>query len=94
MFTTNELLAIDSSYFKIFQAGAYCVTLQSKNTKHYWHLIAEDGLNYTSCQINHKHHYENPYHRHRNKPNLKSALNEIRSHDAFHLKRQKQKHSA
>lgn len=93
MFTTNELSAIDPSYFRILQAGAYCVTLQSKNTRHYWHLIAEDGQHYSSCQISHKHHYEDPYHRHRNRPDLKSALHEICSHDTFHIKRQKKKHS-
>ena len=36
MFTAEELKNIDRAYFHIIDAGCYCVTLQSKNTDHYW----------------------------------------------------------
>ncbi len=93
MFTNEELSAIDPSYFLIIQAGGYSVTLQSKNTLHYWHILSEEGPGFSTCQISHKHHPENPYHRHGNKPDFESALKAIRSHDMFHISKQKKKRS-
>lgn len=87
MFTQKDISSIDTSYFFILQSSAFSITLQSKNTKHYWHIIHEVGPGYATCQINHKHHYENPWHKHRNQPNLSAVLKEIQSHDLFHLQR-------
>lgn len=91
MFNQIELDCIDLDYFDIILAGCFAVTVQSKNTKHYWHILHEVGRNYSTCQISHKHHYENPLHRQCNRPNLASSLDEIKSHDTYHLKRQKKK---
>lgn len=93
MFTKDDLKHIDPSYFFILQAGCYSVTLQSKNTKHYWHILSQEGSGFSTCQINHKHHYEDSYHLHRNQPTLTATLAAIYSHDEFHIKRQKSKHS-
>lgn len=93
MFTQKERNHIDQSYFVVLQATCYSITLQSRNTKHYWHILHEVGQGYSTCQINHKHHSENSWHRHRNQPNLSASLIEIRSHDTFHLQREKSKKS-
>ena len=85
MFTQKELRSIDSSYFNIIQASCYCVTLQSKNTKHYWHILHEEYPHFKTCQITHKHNYSDEYHSHRNQPNLAKAIKDIKSHDDYQI---------
>ena len=41
MFTTKQLKSIDRSYFHVFDASPICVTLKSKNTRHYWKVSNE-----------------------------------------------------
>ena len=85
MFTPKELHDIDRNYFNVIQANAICVTLQSKNTKHFWHILHEEYPTHKSCQISHKHNFSDSYHSHRNQPSLKRAIEEIQSHDTFQL---------
>lgn len=85
MFTTKELQSIDRSYFNVIQANYISVTLQSKNTKHFWHILHEEYPNFKTCQISHKHNYSDSYHKHRNQPTLKKAIEEIKSHDDYQL---------
>ena len=59
MFTTDELKSIDRTYFHIINAACYCVTLQSKNTNHYWHIIHHSTVSplalwYAASFIRHK----------------------------------------
>lgn len=92
MFTTKELQSIDRSYFNVIQATCICVTLQSKNTKHFWHILHEEYPHFKTCQVSHKHNYSDAYHQHRNQPTLKKAIEEIKSHDEFQINvRDKQK---
>ena len=92
MFTQKELNMIDRSYFNVLQASSYAVTLQSKNTKHYWHILHEEYPNFSSCSISHKHNYSDEYHPHKHQPTLKQALRAIRSHDSYQINvRDKQK---
>ena len=85
MFSEKELNSIDCKYFNIIQAGCYAVTIQSKNTKHYWHIIHESYPTYESCHIEHKHKYSDEYHIHRNQPTLSKAIKEIKKHDKYQL---------
>lgn len=62
MFTTKELKSIDRTYFHIISASGYCVTLQSKNTDHYWHIIHQQYPSFVSCKIQHKHRQDVPFH--------------------------------
>ncbi len=57
MFTCNELKNINHTYFNILHGGCYSVTLQSKNTKHYWHILHQQYPAFTSCKIYHKHNH-------------------------------------
>lgn len=92
LFTTKELQSIDRSYFNVIQATCICVTLQSKNTKHFWHILHEEYPHFKTCQVSHKHNYSDAYHQHRNQPTLKKAIEEIKSHDEFQINaRDKQK---
>ena len=83
MFTQSELLSIDTSYFKVIQAGCYSVYLQSVNTGHYWGIVSEEFKSFKHCKIYHKHHHHNAYHEHRSSRNIKAAIEAIQSHDAF-----------
>jgi hypothetical protein len=85
MFTAKELNKIDRHYFNVIQAGCYCVTLQSKNTQHYWHITHLEYPAFTSCQIEHKHNYSDSYHQHGHSKTLAQALQSIKAHDAFQL---------
>ena len=70
MFTTDELKNIDRTYFHIISAGCYCVTLQSKNTDHYWHIIHQQSI---------------PFHEQGSAPTLGQAIDKIKAHDFYHL---------
>ena len=85
MFTTAELKSIDQTYFHIINAGCHSVTLQSKNTKHYWHILHLQYPKFSSCKIQHKHHLANQFHDQGNAPSLRQAMEEIKDHDYYHL---------
>jgi hypothetical protein len=85
LFSQKELRGIDHSYFNILQANCFSVTLQSKNTKHYWHIIHQEYPAFKSCQVTHKHNLSDEYHSHRNQPTLEKAIQEIKSHDDFQI---------
>lgn len=85
MFTTKELKSIDRTYFHIISASGYCVTLQSKNTDHYWHIIHQQYPSFVSCKIQHKHRQDVPFHEQGNAPTLGQAIDQIKAHDFYHL---------
>ena len=85
MFTIKELKDIDCTYFNIIHAGCYSVTLQSKDTEHYWHIIHLQYPTFASCKIQHRHRQSVPFHDQGSAPNLGQALADIKNHDYYHL---------
>lgn len=85
MFSQKDIKSIDRSYFNVISAGCYCIVLQSKNSKHYWSINHEEYSHFSTCRVCHKHNYSDPFHPHRNRPNLQSALADIRSHDSYQI---------
>ena len=85
MFTQEDIDIIDSEYFKVLSASGHCVTLYSKCSGHYWHIIHQDYSNFKSCQIWHKHNFSDAFHAHRNQPTLQKAISEIKEHDNYHI---------
>lgn len=85
MFTQKELEGIDRNYFNIIKASCFCVTLQSKNTRHYWHIVHIEYPTFQTCQIYHNHNRFGPYHQHHNRPTLEKAIKDIKSHDDFQI---------
>lgn len=57
MFTAEELQAIDARYFAIIVANPYDVTIQSRNTGHYWYLHSTEYPDDGCCIIFHKHRF-------------------------------------
>ena len=92
IFTNKELRSIDRSYFTVYHAGCYGVTLQSKNTHHSWYIASEDYGNFSTCTIWHSHHEPNtPMHRHGHGKSLYSCICQIKSHDEYQLKKDAKK---
>ena len=85
MFAMKELQQIDRTYFNIINAGCYSVTLQSKNTKHYWHILHQQYRTFATCKIQHKHKESDAFHEQCSAPTLKDALDRIKEHDSYHL---------
>lgn len=88
MFSSKEL-NIDPYYFEIISRSAFCVTIQSRNTGHYWHIENADGLNYRSCKIYHRHKSQGEYHLHGHAGTLEKCISDIKSHDVFQLSSRK-----
>ena len=85
MFSTDELNEIDGSYFNVIGKGAFTVTLQSRNTKHCWHILLQEYGRIKSCLIYHTHNAGTPYHLHGHAGSLPDALVKIHKHDEYHL---------
>ena len=42
MITKEEIKELEGNYFEVLQTGAFAITLKSKNTGHYWHLLERE----------------------------------------------------
>lgn len=93
MITTKEIKQIDTGYFEVLQASAYAVYLRSKNTKHFWGIVVEEFPSFRHFQLFHKHNPSDQYHRHKDRPTLKVAIEEIQSHDRYQLNGRKMKNN-
>ena len=93
MFQSKEINDIDLTYFNVIQATCYCITLQSKNTKHYWHILHQEYWDFKSCKIYHNHHANSCYHEHGHAPTLQKAITQIKSHDTFQLNGRKKQNT-
>ena len=85
MFDGESLKKIDPQYFNIIMADDRDVTLQSRNTGHYWYLHCTDYPSGSNCIIFHKHRYSHPYHQHGRGNTFMQAVRSIKSHDGFQL---------
>ena len=85
MFSTEELAALDRSYFSVICADAYDVTIMSKNTGHVWYIHNPEYPEPGNCIIFHKHRASHPYHRHGRAGSLRQAVRSIQEHDAFQM---------
>lgn len=87
MFDTKDLDAIFQEYFNIICTSEYDVTVQSKNTGHFWYLHNVTQPNANACVIFHKHKYSHPYHLHGRAKTFGLAISNIQSHDKWLLQR-------
>lgn len=86
MFDAESLAMLDTKYFNVILADNMDVTLQSKNTSHYWYLHCAGYPTEEDLVIFHKHRYSHPYHQHGRSSTLRHALKSIKRHDTFQLK--------
>lgn len=73
------------NYFEVLQAGAFTITLKSKNTGHYWHLLEREYPTFRHFVIYHKHNVSDEYHAQGMACDLVAAVSGIRSHDEFQM---------
>lgn len=85
MFDTENLSKLDSVYFNIIVADDRDVTLQSRNTEHYWYLHNTEYPQEGSCVIFHKHQFQHPYHQHGRANSLRQVVKRIKGHDDYQL---------
>ena len=81
MFEAEQLSRIDSKYFNTIIVDDYDVTIQSRNTGHYWYLHCTGYPSEENCVIFHKHQFRHPYHKHGRARTLRQAVKEIQKHD-------------
>ena len=85
MITKEELKEVEENYFEVLQAGAFAVTLKSKNTGHYWHLLEREYPTFRHFMVYHKHNDSDEYHAQGTACDMAAALTEIKAHDEFQM---------
>lgn len=84
-FMEISLKKIDAKYFNIVLLDNKDITLQSRNTGHYWYLHCTEYPEEQSLIIFHKHFFKCPYHQHGKANTLNQAVRSIKEHDKFQL---------
>ena len=87
MFAEKDTMKIGTEYFRVIQISPYTITLQSKNTKHCWHILDQTYYGRSSCLIYHTHSINTSYHLHGHASCLDSAVYLIQNHDRYLLKK-------
>lgn len=85
MFEQKSLNKIDGDYFNIIIADSQDVTIQSRNTGHYWYLHCAGYPTEEALVIFHKHRFKDGYHQHRHARSLRQAIKSIVRHDDYQL---------
>ena len=85
MFDTRQFDKISPQYFNIILLSKHDVTIQSRNTGHYWYLHNTDYPVEGNCVIFHKHKASHPYHLHGSARTLQQAVRSIRKHDQWQM---------
>ena len=85
MFEQKSLDKIDGDYFNIIIADSQDVTIQSRNTGHYWYLHCAGYPTEEALVIFHKHRFKDGYHQHGHARNLRQAIKSIVRHDDYQL---------
>lgn len=85
MFEQKSLDRIDGDYFNIIIADSQDVTIQSRNTGHYWYLHCSEYPTEEALIIFHKHRFEDGYHKHGHARSLRQAIKSIVKHDDYQL---------
>lgn len=74
MFEQKSLDKIDGDYFNIIIADSQDVTIQSRNTGHYWYLHCAGYPTEEALIIFHKHRFKDGYHQHGHARSLRQAI--------------------
>lgn len=85
MFEQKSLDRIDGDYFNIIIADSQDVTIQSRNTGHYWYLHCAGYPTEEALVIFHKHRFKDGYHQHGHARSLRQAIKSIVKHDDYQL---------
>ena len=85
MFDEISLKKIDAKYFNIVLLDNKDITLQSRNTGHYWYLHCTEYPQDELLVMFHKHRFRYPYHQHGRANTLRQAVKSIQGHDKWQM---------
>lgn len=85
MFNEQTLAQIDKQYFNVIMMDDKDVTIQSRNTGHYWYLHCTEYPQEESLVLFHKHRFLHPYHQHGRANTLRQTVKSIKSHDKWQM---------
>lgn len=89
MFTKKELSLISDSYFSILCTSETFIELKSNNTGHCWIIQKHFHQGKFPIWLHHKHKQNDPYyHKHWQTFTVALAVQSIKSHDDYELKKQ------
>ena len=91
MFDIRQFEKINLQDFNIIVLSEHDVTVQSRNTGHYWYLHSTDYPAEGNCAIFHKHKASHPYHLHGRAETLLQAVRSIKKHDKWQMTRKNKK---
>ena len=86
-----DIIEIDRSYFEIVEKRDFVLVLRSLSTGHYWCLLEQIYNGCRTFQILHKHKEAEPYHPQKNRPSVLACCDYIKSHDAYQLRKEREK---
>ena len=86
MFYDKDFKQIDKEYFNIIRLSEFAITIQSKNTHHYWHITHNVPRGFI---IQHRYEEFGSYHKQCSAKKLSTAFAKIKHHDNYILKKQK-----
>lgn len=89
MFNAKDFEVISADYFNIICTSEFDVTVQFKNTGHFWYLHNVTQPNKNACVIFHKHKCSHPYHLHGRAKTFREAIRSIKRHDIWQMKGRK-----
>ena len=89
MFNQEHLDKIDRRYYKVIMSDDTDVTIQTRNTGHYWYLHYAGYPTEEALVIFHKHKYQHPYHQHGRARTMRQAMKSIQGHDKWQMSRRK-----
>lgn len=77
MFTDEELQNLDPKYSNIILCDGLDVTIQSRNTGHWWYLHCTGATGENALIVFHRHKGTHPYHQHGRAQSLRQAVKGI-----------------
>lgn len=86
MFRKKDFKQIDKEYFNIIRLSEFAITIQSKNTHHYWHITHSVPHGFV---VQHRYEEFGLYHRQCSVKKLRTAFDKIKYHDNYILSKNK-----
>ena len=91
-FTRTEEKLVHDSYFQVIRETDQFVEIQSLNTGHCWNVFKNTFESPMVVTLYHKHKPQDSYyHKHRQCRTVAEAVDQIKSHDAYVIEKDKQK---
>lgn len=88
MFTSKDKRMAGEPYFRLLREEERFIEVISKNTHHCWMIFKKLSQSKYPVTIYHKHHSKEPYyHKHYETLNVQKAVEVIKKHDEYVLRR-------